>query len=134
MKEKENTKIDLILPFDHSSAVTTADFSENMNFSNNDNAFLGYPDNHEDISQNYVDNDNDKKSLKEDEDLRIDTDISIPKPDSLEISEAFKGKDNKKKIKRKIGFLQMRIDSTIYFDNMGYSYQIQNEKNDKKYA
>jgi len=26
----------------------------------------------------------------------------------------------------------MRIDSTIYFDNMGYSYQIQNEKNDKK--
>jgi len=64
----------------------------------------------------------------------MDTDISISKPDSSKISEAFKEKDNKKKIKRKIGFLQMRIDSTIYFDNMGYSYQIQNEKNDKKYA
>jgi hypothetical protein len=58
---------------------------------------------------------------------------SVSETDKLGKSKLNKtsNQENKKKGKRK-GFLQMRIDSTIYFDNMGYSYQIQNEKNDKK--
>ncbi|KAL4097806.1 hypothetical protein QTP88_022520 [Uroleucon formosanum] len=62
-------------------------------------------------------------------------DISISEindPETHELSQESSTKE-KKKVDRKLGFLQMRIDSTIYFDNMGYSYQIQNEKNDKKY-
>jgi len=71
--------------------------------------------------------------IKEDQN-KNDVAINIPESENPETSSLSKisKQDDRKKVKRKIGFLQMRIDSTIYFDNMGYSYQIQNEKNDKK--
>jgi len=72
--------------------------------------------------------------LIKEEQNKNDIAINIPEsedPESSSLSKISKQND-RKKVKRKKGFLQMRIDSTIYFDNMGYSYQIQNEKNDKK--
>lgn len=69
---------------------------------------------------------------QENDSVVADISISeIDNPETHELSQESSTKE-KKKVDRKLGFLQMRIDSTIYFDNMGYSYQIQNEKNDKK--
>lgn len=128
LKDKiEKTNLDLILPIDCSSPVVNPNPSENTIFNNNENSSLDLSEIHEDTSQN-----NNQMLLNKD-DFSMDADNSVPELDLTETSETFKQK-NRKKIKRKLGFLQMRIDSTIYFDNMGYSYQIQNEKNDKKYV
>lgn len=108
-----------------SSSVDIPDSSNNVTL-NNKNTSINYKDIHEDISQNH---DDIKDSINQDQ----ITEECIPEIDLPETSESIiePNQDNKKS-KRKLGFLQMRIDSTIYFDNMGYSYQIQNEKNDKK--
>lgn len=73
-------------------------------------------------------NDSQDSSKEDDPCTKADTNV-LERAESL--NKAL-NQENKKKGKRKLGVLQMRIDSTIYFDNMGYSYQIQNEKNDKK--
>lgn len=126
LKDKiEKTNFDLVLPIDRSSSVVNPNHSEKTIFSNNENLSLNFSEIHEATSQN-----NNQMSLIK-EDFCMDADSSVPETNLTETSDTFKQKDSKK-IKRKLGFLQMRIDSTIYFDNMGYSYQIQNEKNDKK--
>lgn len=69
------------------------------------------------------------------DDSKMDEDtISPTETDNPEISQSSKSpyQEDKKPSKNKVNFTQMRIDSRVYFDNMGYSYQIQNEKNDKK--
>lgn len=121
--------MDLIIPFEDPIIIPKS--SENIECIENEKVSLGCSEIHEDMSQNYADDSDNKDSLKDNDNLSMDTDMSIPEPDSSVTSIVFKGK-NKTKQNRKTGLLQMRIDSTIYFDNMGYSYQIQNEKNDKK--
>lgn len=126
LKEKIEKPNSDLLSVDHSSPVTNSYSSENLTINNNQNTTLDYSEIHDDTSQNFNDN---QDSLKEDDhSTNVDTNISET-AGSLNKS---LNQENKKKGKRKLGFLQMRIDSTIYFDNMGYSYQIQNEKNDKK--
>jgi len=102
--------------------------SENTILRDNQNTTVeNYSNIDEDISQNYVK----EESFKQEHSMSAD--ISVPEtnnPKACDLNKA--SKQVSKKGKRKLGFLQMRIDSTIYFDNMGYSYQIQNEKNDKK--
>lgn len=103
--------------------------SESITTNSNQNTY-GYTEISEDSPQSDANQDLLKK------DLSMNADISVSEtnhPERTEFDETL-NQDNKKKVKRKLGFLQMRIDSTIYFDNMGYSYQIQNEKNDKKYV
>lgn len=122
LKEKaEKTNLDLISPIDHKSPITTPNSSENITL--NQNTTVDSSEIHKDISQNYS-----RESFKQEN--IVDTKINFPETES-ELSKTSNQK-YVKDIKRKLGFLQMRIDSTIYFDNMGYSYQIQNEKNDKK--
>lgn len=119
LKEKiEKPNLDLS-SLDHSS-------SENLTINNNQNTTLDYSEIHDDTSQNLNDN---QDSLKEDD---PSTNAGTNVLETTESLNKALNQENKKKGKRKLGFLQMRIDSTIYFDNMGYSYQIQNEKNDKK--
>lgn len=149
MREKlENDNV--TLPIDRSSPVIDSS-SENI-LNNNQTSTLDYSEVHEDTTQI---NDSDKDTFKQENDESVDEDNSISEtanPDifkqensvdaSISISEIdnpeahelheSSSQEKKKKAERKLGFLQMRIDSTIYFDNMGYSYQIQNEKNDKK--
>ncbi|KAL5239591.1 hypothetical protein ACI65C_007001 [Semiaphis heraclei] len=150
LREKlENDNV--TLPIDRSSPVIDSS-SENI-LNNNQTSTLDYSEVHEDTTQI---NDSDKDTFKQENDESVDEDNSISEtanPDifkqensvdaSISISEIdnpeahelheSSSQEKKKKAERKLGFLQMRIDSTIYFDNMGYSYQIQNEKNDKKY-
>lgn len=130
LKEKmENKNVELLSSsIDRSSPVPNA--SENISLINNQSTTIDYSDIHEDISQNSDDN---QESIEQ-EDHSMDADSYVPENYQQETSELSKVSniEKKKRVKRKLGFLQMRIDSTIYFDNMGYSYQIQNEKNDKK--
>lgn len=131
LKEKiEKTSEELLSSTDCSSPVITSISSENLTLKNDQNTTLEYSGIPEDISQKYDDN---TESSKEDQSINMHSYSSVPETDKLGKSKLNKtsNQENKKKGKRK-GFLQMRIDSTIYFDNMGYSYQIQNEKNDKK--
>ncbi|XP_025192512.1 uncharacterized protein LOC112592611 [Melanaphis sacchari] len=147
LKEKVEEK-NVMPPINHSSPVPTDNSSENRQNSNQTST-LEYSEVHEDISQNNDDNkvickqvcedisqnnDNNKVTCKQKND-NVDRDIDIPETAISDTPELCKPSslEKKKKVERKLGFLQMRIDSTIYFDNMGYSYQIQNEKNDKKY-
>lgn len=127
LKEKtENTNLELASNVDRSSQGTIPSTSENTN---DKNTIVELSDFCSDMSQNVADKLN---SLKQ-EDISMDADSSVLENDKAEISYvAESSREHKKKIKRRLGFLQMRIDSTIYYDNMGYSYQIQNEKNDKK--
>ncbi|XP_025411959.1 uncharacterized protein LOC112684582 isoform X4 [Sipha flava] len=132
LKEKiEKTSEELLSSTDYSSPVTTSITSENLTPSNDQNNILDYSEIPEDISQKYNDN---TELSKKDQSMNMCSYTSVSETDKLGKSKLNKtsNQENKKKGKRK-GFLQMRIDSTIYFDNMGYSYQIQNEKNDKKY-
>jgi len=139
-------------PIDDSNPVTIDSTSENI-LNNNQTSTVDYSEVHEDISHNNEDN---KITVKQENDSvdadtsiaetanpdtykqandSVDAAISISEIENLEtheLSHEPSTKEKKKKVERKLGFLQMRIDSTIYFDNMGYSYQIQNEKNDKK--
>jgi len=150
LREKlENDNV--TLPIDRSSPVIDSS-SENI-LNNNQTSTLEYSEVHKDITQI---NDSAKDTYKQENDEIVDEDNSISEtanPDtfkqendrvdaSLSISEIdnpeahelheSSSQEKKKKAEPKLGFIQMRIDSTIYFDNMGYSYQIQNEKNDKK--
>uniref|UniRef100_A0A2S2PRH7 FLYWCH-type domain-containing protein n=1 Tax=Schizaphis graminum TaxID=13262 RepID=A0A2S2PRH7_SCHGA len=126
---KENIeKKTVTSPIDCSSPVTIDNSSENV-LNNNQTSTLEYSEIHEDISQN---NDDNKDTCKQ-ENGNVDASTDDPETANLETPELCESstQEKKKKVERKLGFLQMRIDSTIYFDNMGYSYQIQNEKNDK---
>ncbi|XP_022179344.1 uncharacterized protein LOC111039966 isoform X2 [Myzus persicae] len=149
---RENLEKDSVtLPIDRSSPVII-DGSENI-LNSNQTSTLGFSEVHEDMSQN---NDSNKVTIKlendsEDADTNIletaNLDTFNQKNDSVDAGNSnsetanpethtfheSSSQEKKKKVERNLGFLQMRIDSTIYFDNMGYSYQIQNEKNDKKY-
>lgn len=128
MKEKLEKK-NVILPIDHSSPITVHNSSENI-LNNSQISTPDFTDIHEDISQN---NDDNQDTFNQ-ENNNVDADTSIPEtanPGTPELCKA-PSLEEKKKVEPKLEFLQMRIDSTIYFDNMGYSYQIQNEKNDKK--
>lgn len=100
--------------------------SENIISNNQNTTTEDFPNIDEDISQNY----GEENLLKQEHKTRED--IRVPKISNSKTCLNKTSKQASKKSKRKLGFLQMRIDSTIYFDNMGYSYQIQNEKNDKK--
>lgn len=141
-------KYNVTSPIDHSNPVTIDSSSENI-LNNNQTSTLDYSEVHEDIYLNNEDN----ITVKQ-ENNSVVANTSIPEtanPDTykeandsvgagISISEIknpetheSSTKEKKKKVERKLGFLHnMRIDSTIYSDNMGYSYQIQNEKNDKK--
>lgn len=125
-EETEEKNVDLLTSVDQSSPVIFPNSSEKIIPSNKLDTAFNFSEIHEDTSQNYDDNQN---SFKQDHSIVVDT--SVPETDNQGTSELSK-ESKKKKDKHKLGFLQMRIDSTIYFDNMGYSYQIQNEKNDKK--
>lgn len=129
-------------PTDCSSPISNPISSENLTLKNDQNTILDYSGIRENISPNNdvsteslqqddstesLKQGDSTESLKQDDSMNMHSYTSDPETDDLEKS----NQENKKKGKRK-GFLQMRIDSTIYFDNMGYSYQIQNEKNDKK--
>jgi len=125
----EKTNLDLILShIDPLSLVTMSKSSENTILRDNQNTTVeNYSNIDENISQNYVK----EESFKQGHSMSVDS--SVPETNNPKARGLNKvSKQASKKGKRKLGFLQMRIDSTIYFDNMGYSYQIQNEKNDKK--
>ncbi|XP_050441870.1 uncharacterized protein LOC126846484 isoform X2 [Adelges cooleyi] len=104
---------------------------ENITPSCSQKIVQNFPETSDNISNDYDDHQNSFKQvdpiINEDSSL-LENDIS----DSLDVTKS-PTQERKNKPNKKLGFLQMRIDSTIYFDNMGYSYQIQNEKNDKKY-
>lgn len=130
LKEKIEKSEELLSSTECSSPVTIPISSEDLTLKNDQNTTLDYSEIHEDISQK---SDDHIESFKQEHSMNMHSYSSIPETDNLVKSKLNKTsiQENKKKGKRK-GFLQMRIDSTIYFDNMGYSYQIQNEKNDKK--
>lgn len=131
----EKPNLDLTSPFERSSEEVIPNTSENIALSYNQNTTLKDSEIHnkssidKNISQN--ENTNDSCNLN---DTKLGEDISNMESDHPVTSESSKplNQQNKNKNKSKLGFTQMRIDSTVYFDNMGYSYQIQNEKNDKK--
>ncbi|CAH1737385.1 unnamed protein product [Aphis gossypii] len=133
LKEKEEKK-NVSLPINRSSPVTIDNSSENTLNNNQTSTSSTIEDSevHEDVSEN---NDANNDIICKQENNNLDVGTDIPETSNLDTPEFCKssGLEKKKKVERKLGFLQMRIDSTIYFDNMGYSYQIQNEKNDKKY-
>lgn len=124
-EEIEEKNVDLITSIDQSSPVIFPNSSEKLMLHNNLNTAINFSEIQEDTSQNYDDNQNSFKQVRS---ITIDTSV----PETNHQGTSALSKESKKKDKHKVGFLQMRIDSTIYFDNMGYSYQIQNEKNDKK--
>lgn len=134
--------LDLISPFDCSNDDAITNTSENMALSYNQNTIQNCSEICDDKSQikNIIQNkdlsqneDNSNTCNLNDQKIEEDT-ISLLETVHPETSQLSKSpnQENKKKIKSKLGFAQMRIDSSVYFDNMGYSYQIQNEKNDKK--
>lgn len=126
----KKTNVDIIPTTSQSAPINIPDSSKNLTLRNDQNTAIDYTETYDDMSQNYDDIHDSTKQ----EDQSIDGDNDVTEIDVLDTSGLIKAsnQDNNKKVKRKLGFLQMRIDSTIYFDNMGYSYQIQNEKNDKK--
>lgn len=127
LKEKvEKTNLDVTSPADTSSLVTISN-PENIINNNQNTVIDDYSDTDKHISENNIKKEPFEQERNTSSDI-CDTETNNPKAFGVKQS----SKCATKKSKRKLGFLQMRIDSTIYFDNMGYSYQIQNEKNDKK--